>query len=99
MRSLDALSIQCGQGGLNSSPSPDVVRETDLAAVESVIYEDDTWKKDGGATKFNSVAVTGPDPEVRAMFNFRSGATNELVVATRDNRLLVVGTGGITKTL
>lgn len=99
MRGLETLSIQCGQGGLNSSPSPDVVRDTDLTAVEAIIYEDDTWKKDGGATKFNSVAVTGPDPEVRSMFNFRSGATNELVVATRDNRLLVVGTGGITKTL
>lgn len=99
MRNLETLSIVCGQGGLNSSESPDVVRDTDLTAVESITYEDDTWKKDGGAIKFNGTAVTGTDPEIRAMFNFRSGSSNELVVATRDNRLLVVGASGISKTL
>lgn len=99
MRNLTTLSIVCGQGGLNSSQSPDVMRDSDLIDVQSITYEDDTWKKEGGATKFNSSAVTGADPEIRSMFNFRSGSTNELVVATRDNRLLVVGSGGITKTL
>lgn len=99
MRDLDKLSIKCGQGGLNTSKSPDVVPDTDLIAVESLTYEDDTWKKDGGAVKFNGTAVTGPDPEIRAMFNFRSGSSNELVVATRKNRLLVVDAGGISKTL
>ncbi len=99
MRDLETLSIVCGQGGLNSSESPDVVRDTDLTSVESITYEDDTWKKDGGATKFNSSAVTGTDPEVRSMFHFRSGSTSELVIATRQRRLLVVGSAGITKTL
>lgn len=99
MRRFQSLSIQCGQGGLNASKSPDVVRDHDLTAVESITYEDDTWKKDGGATKFNSSAVTGTDPEIRSMFHFRSGAISELVVATKNNRLLVVGSGGVTKTL
>ncbi len=99
MRQLETISISCGQGGLNSSKSPDVIRDTDLTAVESLTYEDDTWKKDWGATKFNSVAVTGPDPEIRSMYNFRAGESNELVVGTRDRRLFVVGSGGITSTI
>lgn len=100
MRKLSVLNISCGQGGLNASKSPDLVRDIDLVSMESLTLEDDTWKKAGGATKFNSVAVTGPDPEVRAMHHFRTQAgVHELLVATRDNRLLVVGSGGITKTI
>lgn len=76
-----------------------MVADTDLTSVESITYENDTWQKEGGATKFNSSAVTGTDPEIRAMFNFRNSSVNELVVATRTNRLLVVGASGISKTL
>jgi len=99
MRSLDKLEIVCGQGGLNASKSPDLVRDIDLVAMESLTFEQDTWQKDGGATKFNSSAVTGTDPEIRDMHQFMIGETSELVCATRDQRLLVVGTGGVTKTL
>lgn len=100
MRSFDSLTIVCGQGGLNASESPDLVRDIDLVAMESLTVEHDTWEKGGGAVKFNSVAVTGPDPECRTMFDFRTqSGTQELVVATKTNRLLVVGSGGITKTL
>jgi hypothetical protein len=99
MRSLDKLEIICGQGGLNASKSPDLVRDVDLVAMESLTFEQDTWQKDGGATKFNSVAVTGTDPEIRDMHQFMIGETSELVCATQKNRLLVVGTGGVTKTI
>lgn len=100
MRALEAIDILCGHGGLNASGSPALVADTDLVAVESLTYENDTWQKDGGATKFNSSAVTGTDPEIRSMHHFRSqSGTHELVVATRKNRLLVVGSGGITKTI
>ncbi len=100
MRNLESIEILCGQGGLNSSGSPALVADTDLVEVESITYEDDTWKKDGGATKFNSSVITGTDPEVRSMHHFRTqSGTHELVVATRTNRILVVGSGGITKTV
>lgn len=100
MRVLDKLEIPCGQGALNVSKSPDLVRDIDLIAMESLTLENDTWQKDGGAAKFNSVAVSGTDPEVRAMHHFRTqSGTHELVVATRSGRLVVVGSGGITKTI
>lgn len=99
MRSLDKLEILCGQGGLNASKSPDLVRDIDLVAMESLTVEQDTWQKDGGATKFNSSAVTGTDPEILDMHQFMIGETSELVCATQKNRLLVVGTGGVTKTI
>lgn len=99
MRSYDKLEILCGQGGLNASKSPDLVRDIDLVDMESLTFEQDTWQKDGGATKFNSSAVTGPDPEIRDMHQFMIGETSELVCATRDNRIVVVGTGGVTKTI
>lgn len=99
-RQYDKLEIPCGQGGFNASKSPDLVRDTDLVSMESLTLENDTWQKGGGAVKFNSVAVTGPDPEIRAMHDFRSqGGGQELIVATRSDRLLAVGSGGITKTI
>lgn len=98
MRNLDSVEIPCGQGGLNASKSPYVLRDTDLVYTESLTYEHDTWEKEGGAVKFNSVAVTGDKPSVRSMHHFR-GSVHELVVATMTGRLVVVGSGGITKTI
>ena len=100
MRSYDKFEILCGQGGLNASKSPDLVRDIDLVDMESLTFEQDTWQKDGGATKFNSSALTGTDPEIRAMIHYRQqGGTEELVCATRDNRVVVIGAGGLTKTV
>jgi hypothetical protein len=98
-RRLDTLMIACGQGGLNASKSPDLVRDTDLTAMNSITFENDTWQKEGGATKFNSSAVTGSDPELRAMHHFRmDDGTWELVCATR-SRLIVVNSSGLSKTV
>lgn len=95
MRSLQTLSIVCGQGGLNTSKSPDVVRDVDLTVVESITYEDDTWKKDGGAAKFNATAIPAPNNNVISMAEF--GA--ELVCLAGDRLVVFDSTGTLTKTV
>lgn len=101
--SWSKLKVLCGQGGLNASKSPDLMRDTDLKAMESLTFENDTWQKEGGAVKFNSVAVpplTSNDPEIRSMHHFRTQAgVHELVCATRVRRLVVVDSSGVTKTI
>jgi len=93
------LNIPCGQGGLNASRSPSRVRDIDLLSVESLTYEHDTWQKDGGAAKFNSVQVSG-GPSILAMCDFHTHAgAQELVCATSDGKIIVLGSGGVTKTV
>jgi len=103
MRVLDKTDIICGVGGLNASKSPDLLRDTDLTAMESITLEQDTWQKEGGAVKFNSVAVpvsADNDPEIRAMFHFRTDAgVHELVCVTKQDRIVIVGAAGVTKTV
>ena len=99
MRALQTLNIPCGQGGLNASRSPTRIRDIDLVSLESLTFEHDTWEKDGGASKFNSVNVS-TSPSILAMHDFFSDAgAQELVCATGDGRLLVLGAGGVSKTM
>ncbi|MDH5666540.1 MAG: hypothetical protein OEY86_00835 [Nitrospira sp.] len=67
--------------------------------MNSITFEDDTWKKGGGATKFNSSAVTGADPEIRAMHHFRMDDGTEELVCKTPTRIITVGTGGLVKSL
>ena len=99
MRQLDVLTILCGQGGLNASKSPSLVREIDLISMDSLAFEHDTWEKEGGASKFNSAAISS-NPSVIAIHEFVTGTgTQELVAVTGDGRYLVLGTGGVSKTM
>src|SRR3990167_70881 len=99
MRALQTLNVPCGQGGLNASRSPTRIRDIDLVSLESLTFEHDTWEKDGGASKFNSVNVS-TSPSILAMHDFFSDAgAQELVCATGDGRLLVLGAGGVSKTM
>ena len=99
MRRLQTLNIPCGQGGLNASRSPSRVRDIDLVALESLTFEHDTWEKDGGASKFSTVQISG-GPSVLALHDFHTHAgAQELVCATGDGKLAVLGVGGVSKTV
>ena len=104
MRRLDKIEILCGQGGLNASKSPDLVRDIDLVAMASITMEQDTWQKDGGATKFNSVAVppasgSGYTEMFGSLYHFiTEGGVSELLCYNGEE-VKVVGTGGVTKTV
>lgn len=99
MRRLKTLNIPCGQGGLNASRSPSRIRDIDLISLDSLTFEHDTWEKDGGAVKFNSTQIPS-GPSVLAMVDFHTHAgAQELVCATSDGKLSVLGAGGVSKTV
>lgn len=103
MRTLESIRIICGQGGLNTSKSPDLVHETDAVAFEGITLEDDTWKKEGGATLFNSVGI----PSAPISSHSTYGALHQFVtdsgvselMASNGEQVFVVGSGGVTKTV
>lgn len=99
MRRLQTLNVPCGQGGLNASRSPSRIRDIDLISMASLTFEHDTWEKDGGAAKFNSSQISS-GPSVLAMNDFHTHAgAQELVCATSDGKLVVLGSGGVSKTV
>ena len=101
MRNLQRLQIPCGLGTLNRSKSPIEVQNEDLIATEALTYEDDTWRKEGGAAKFNSTAITG-EPAVLGLHDYvgdDADATQELVAMLSDGKLVTLNVGGIDKTL
>lgn len=103
-RRLDTLTIACGQGGLNASKSPDLVRDTDLRDLQAITFEDDTWRKEGGAEKFNSVAIP-PDGSYSeteifgSLHQFVSETGTSELIAYNGHQYVVVGSGGVTKTI
>lgn len=104
MRGLEAIDILCGHGGLNASGSPALVADTDLVAVESLTYENDTWQKDGGATKFNSVALTSFSGGIltgtfSSLYHFITENGVSELLYYNGYEVKVAGTGGVTKTV
>ncbi len=97
--SLIPLLIQAGLGSLNRSRSPVQVLNGDLVDMESLTFEHDTWRKDGGAKKINTTEISST-PKVIMLHDFvADDGTQELVAATSDGKFITVGTGGIVKTL
>lgn len=101
MRSRDVLEIICGQGGLNVSKSPDFIRDTDVVAMESITMEHDTWQKDGGAVKFNSVAITGNNDVIALKQWWDPSALNYEVLCAAGDKILVFdpAAGTLSKTV
>ena len=98
-RNLHRRPTYTGLGTLNLSRSPIRVQAEDLIAMESLTFEHDTYQKDGGATKYNTTAITGAPSVVMLKEFVADDGTKELVAATSDGKIITVDADGIAKTL
>lgn len=96
---IQRVEIPCGQGGLNGTRDLSRFPLTDLTVADDVTYEDGTWRKDGGAVKVNTTALSG-SPRVLGLWDFvLNNGSQYLVAATGDGKIVTVVTGGIGSTL
>ena len=96
---VQIVEIPCGQGGLNSSELISNYPITDLKTAENLSYEDDTWRKEGGASKINSVAFTGA-PTITGLWEFfPTEYIQKRIAGTSDGKIVSFGASGIVDTL
>jgi hypothetical protein len=66
---LQPLEIPAGLGGLNRMKNLAQVPRTDLTMVEALTFENNTWQKEGGASKYNSAPLGGSVLALRDFFD------------------------------
>lgn len=99
MNEIQIIEVPCGQGGLNYSQAISDYPTEDLRYCDNITYEDDTWQKDGGATKINTTVITDA-PTIMGLWDFwPAAATQKRIAATSDGKIVSFGTGGIVSTL
>ncbi|MDI6721818.1 MAG: hypothetical protein QMD85_05470, partial [Candidatus Aenigmarchaeota archaeon] len=91
---VKTITIPCGAGGLNGSPSLTLVDITELREALNLTFDSDSWQKEGGASKINTTVISGA-PKVVGLIEFGSSK----VAATSDGKIITVVTGGIGATL
>jgi len=98
---LIPLRFPCGQGGMNRSKNFTAFPETDLPMSEGITTEGNTWRKEGGASKLNSVSLG--TVTVRGHHDFWSGANpsvHEDIAVLSDGRIVALDeNGALTKVL
>lgn len=93
------MKFPCGQGGLNRSKNYTVFPPNDLSMVDGITIEDQTWRKEGGASKVNSVSLGAAT--IRGLFDFWTGASpsvQHLIAVLSDGRAVTVGASGVEST-
>lgn len=96
---IQIIEIPCGQGGLNYSKSISGYPVQDLRYCDNLTYEDDTWQKEGGATKINTTALTD-SPTVTGLHDFWTNSSTQIkIAATNDGKIVSFTTTGIVNTL
>lgn len=101
MDKVQILEIPCGSGGLNSLDTIGKYPIEDLRLAENLTYEDDTWRKEGGSSKINTVVITGtPAPSITGLWDFWSDSSTQVRIAgTSDGRIISFDIDGIENTL
>jgi len=85
---LQVAEIPLGQTGLSGSRNQSQVPITALIDATSITYESGTIRKEGGATKYNSTAITG-GPDVIAGWDWiHDGSTQRMIVVTSAGDIL-----------
>ena len=99
MNEVQIVEIPCGQGSLNYSQAISDYPKEDLRYCDNLTFEDDTWKKEGGATKINTTVLTDA-PTVVGLHDFWvDSSTQKRIAATSDGKIVNFVTGGIDDTL
>lgn len=98
---LIPLRFPCGQGGMNRSKNFALYPETDLPMAESITTEGGTWRKEGGATKINTVTL-GSGLSVLGAYDFWSGASPsvpETIACLSSGNVVAIALDGSIKTI
>ena len=90
------MKFPCGQGGLNRSKNYTVFPPNDLSMVDGITIEDQTWRKEGGATKLNTISVGAST--IRGLFDFWTGASpsvQKVVAVLANGQAVTVTPSGV----
>ena len=82
------VGLVLGIGGQTGAKNQTQIRPDQLIVAENVTFEDTTIRKEGGASKYNSTAISGA-PAIYGGWDWAyDGATRRMVVYTSDGDLL-----------
>lgn len=92
--------IPVGLEGLNGSNNPAILRPTHLTTADNISYEAGVIKKEGGATKYNSVAVDGTTNIIGGWDWWPDATTQRQIVVTDNGKIFKDdGAGSFSTTL
>jgi len=80
--------IPIGVDGLTGTKNPSQAKPTELMVAQNLTFEAGTIQKEGGATKYNSTAITGTPAVIGGWDWFPSEGVQRMVVVTSDGRCL-----------
>lgn len=76
------VPLTLGRGGMSGAKNVAAVREDQLILADNLTFEDVTLRKEGGAAKYNSTAITGT-PDILAGHDWdHDGSTQRSIVVT-----------------
>ncbi|MFQ5915725.1 MAG: hypothetical protein ACE5JS_21340 [Nitrospinota bacterium] len=88
------VELPLGGEGLTGSRSAGSVRPAQLLEADSLTYEDRTLRKEGGASKYNSTAITGTPQVIAGHDWWPTDGAQRMVVVTSDGKILKDSGGG-----
>ncbi len=88
------IPLEVGQMGLWGTPNMDKVPPQALIDAMNLTYENDTLQKEGGATKFNSTAVSGSPSIIGGHDWNHDGNTSRMVIVTDASKMWKASTSG-----
>ncbi len=99
MNEIQILEIPCGKGGLNYSRTISDFPVQDLQYCENITFEDDTWQKEGGASKINTTTIAANE-SILGLHDFWLDSETQIKIAGVSNGIIVsFDTDGIVDTL
>lgn len=88
------VEIPIGQGGLTGTKNQSLITPDQLIVATNVAYDTGTIKKEGGATKYNSTAISGTPDVIGGYDWWPDTATQRMVVVTSAGTILKDSGGG-----
>lgn len=82
------VELQIGQGGLTGTKNQSQIQPTQLIVATNVAYDTGTIKKEGGATKYNSTAISGTPKVIGGYDWWPDTSTQRMIVVTDAGTIL-----------
>jgi len=79
--------LPLGVDGLTGTKNMTQVRPSQLLVADSITFEDGTLRKIGGASKYNSTALTGAPSVIAGHDWFPTAGTQRMVIVTSDGKI------------
>lgn len=88
------VEIPIGQGGLTGTKNQALITPDQLIVATNVAFDTGTVKKEGGATKYNSTAITGTPDVIGGYDWWPDTSTQRMIVVTSAGNILKDSGGG-----